>query len=155
MTRFPLSLVNGFIPDQIVGLEGYGEGELAIKGTTSRPVVDGEVYVDSAYLVSYPYGVRVRFDNDPVRIVGTHLLLENFGLYAYNEEPLNMQGDLDFSDLDNMQIDLRMRARNLQLINAKQTSSSVAFGRAFVNFIARMNGPLEAMNMRGRLDVLS
>jgi len=155
MTRFPLSLVNGFIPDQIVGLEGYGEGELAIKGTTSRPVVDGEVYVDSAYLVSYPYGVRMRFDNDPVRIVGSHLLLENFGLYAYNEEPLNMQGDLDFSDLDNMQIDLRMRARNLQLINAKQTSSSVAFGRAFVNFFARMNGPLEAMNMRGRLDVLS
>jgi len=154
MTRLPLNLVNGFVPDQLIGLDGYGEGELTIKGTTARPVVDGEVYVDSAYLVSVPYGVRMRFDNDPVRIVGSHLLLENFGLYAYNEEPLNLQGDLDFSDLDHMSMDLRMRARNLLLIDAKQTPKSLAFGKAFVNFYARMNGPMEALKMRGRLDVL-
>jgi len=99
--------------------------------------------------------VRMRFDNDPVRIVGSHLLLENFGLYAYNEEPLNMQGDIDFSDLEHPSINLRMRARNLQLIDAKQTQGSIAFGKAFVNFYASLQGPFEAMQMRGRLDVLS
>ena len=154
MTRFPLSIANGFVPDQLIGLEGYGEGELTIKGTTDRPVVNGEVYLDSAYLVSQPYGVRMRFDNDPVRIVGSHLLLENFGLYAYNDEPLNMQGDIDFSNLDRVTMDMRMRARNLQLINAKQTPKSLAFGKAFVNFFARLQGPIEALHMRGRLDVL-
>ncbi len=154
MTRFPLSIANGFVPDQLIGLEGYGEGELTIKGTTDKPIVDGEVYLDSAYLVSLPYGVRMRFDNDPVRIVGSHLLLENFGLYAYNEEPLNMQGDIDFSDLDRVTMDMRMRAQNYQIINAKQTPKSIAFGKAFVNFFARMNGPLDALRMRGRLDVL-
>ena len=154
MTRFPLSIANGFVPDQLIGLEGYGEGELTIKGTTDRPVVNGEVYLDSAYLVSQPYGVRMRFDNDPVRIVGSHLLLENFGLYAYNDEPLNMQGDIDFSNLDRVTMDMRMRAQNLQLINAKQTPKSMAFGKAFVNFFARMNGPIEALQMRGRFDVL-
>ena len=154
MTRFPLSLVNGFVPDQLIGLDGYGEGELTIKGTTSKPIVNGEVYLDSAYLVSQPYSIRMRFDNDPVRIVNSHLLLENFGLYAYNDQPLNMQGDIDFSDLDRITMDMRMRAQNLLLINAKQTPKSLAFGKAFVNFFARMNGPLEALQMRGRLDVL-
>lgn len=28
--------------------------------------VNGEVYLDSAYLTSEPYGVNLRFDNDPV-----------------------------------------------------------------------------------------
>ena len=154
MTRFPLSLANGFVPDQLIGLDGYGEGELTIKGTTNKPIVNGEVYVDSAYLISHPYGIRMRFDNDPLRIVGSHLLLENFGLYAYNDEPLNMQGEIDFSDLDRITIDMRMRAQNLQLINAKQTTKSLAFGKAFVNFFARMNGPIDALKMRGRLDVL-
>ncbi len=154
MTRLPLSLVNGFVPDQLIGLDGYGEGELAIKGTTAKPIVDGEVYLDSAYLVSRPYGVRMRFDNDPVRIVGSHLLLENFGLYAYNDEPLNMQADIDFSNLDRVMMDMRMRARNLQLINARQEPQSIVFGKAFVNFFARLNGPLDALKMRGRLDVL-
>ena len=154
MTRMPLSLANGFVPDQLIGLEGYGDGTLTIKGTTQHPDVNGEVYVDSAYLVSVPYGIRMRFDNDPVRIVGSHLLLENFGLYAYNDEPLTMMGDIDFSDTERVSIDMRMRARNFLLINSKQESKSVAFGKAFVNFFARLQGPLEEMKMRGRLDVL-
>ena len=154
MTRFPLSLANGFVPDQIVGLEGYGEGSLTIKGTTVHPDVDGEVFVDSAYLVSIPYGVRMRFDSDPVRIVDSQLLLENFGLYAYNDEPLNLMGNVDFSNTERITMGMRMRARNLLLINAKQEAGSIAWGKAFVNFFARMQGPLEALNIRGRLDVL-
>ena len=154
MMRMPLSLINGFIPDQIVGLEGFGEGSVAIKGTTTHPLVDGEIYVDSAYLISIPYGVRMRFDNDPVRIVGSHLLLENFGLYANNDEPLNIMGDIDFTNTERITMDMRMRARNLQLINARQEPKSITFGKAFVNFFARMRGPLDMLQMRGRLDVL-
>ena len=154
MTRMPLSIANGMVPDQIIGLEGYGEGTLTIHGTTKNPDINGEIYVDSAYLVSVPYGIRMRFDNDPVRIVGSHLLLENFGLYAYNDEPLNLMGDIDFSNTDRITIDMRMRARNLMLINSKQEAKSIAYGKAFVNFFARLQGPLEQMNMRGRLDVL-
>ena len=155
MTRFPLSLVNGLIEDQIVGLEGYAEGELAIKGTLTHPQVNGELYVEDAYLVSLPYGIRMRFDNDPVRIIDSRLLLENFGLYAYNDEPINMMGNIDFSDMDRITMDMRMRARNLLLINSKQEAKSIAFGKAYVNFVARMQGPLEQLDMRGRLDVLS
>ena len=154
MTRFPLSIANGFVPDQLVGLEGYGEGELTIKGTTTHPQVDGEVYVEDAYLVSQPYGVRMRFDNDPIRVVGSHLLLENFGLYAYNDEPLVMMGDVDFSNTDHITTNLQMRARNLLLINSKQEDKSIAFGKAYVNFFARLQGPIDQMKMRGRFDVL-
>ena len=154
MTHMPLNIANGMVPDQIIGLEGFGEGELKIDGTLKHPNVNGEVYVDSAYLVSIPYSIRMRFDNDPIRIVGSHLLLENFGLYAYNDEPLNLMGNIDFSNMDRITIDMRMRARNLLLINSKQEAKSIAYGKAFVNFFARLQGPLEEMNMRGRLDVL-
>ena len=154
MTRTPLSIINGFIPDQIVGLEGYGDGTLDIHGSLVHPDVNGEVYVDSAYLISVPYSVRMRFDNDPIRIVGSHLLLENFGLYAYNDEPLNMMGDIDFSDTEHIKIDLRMRARNLLLINAKGEPGAIAWGKAYVNLATRIQGPLDQMRMRGRVDLL-
>ena len=45
MQRFPLNMINSFLPSDIVGLEGYGEGKLTLKGTTSHPQVDGEVYL--------------------------------------------------------------------------------------------------------------
>jgi len=154
LTQAPLNLINGFIPDQLIGLEGVAEGEMSIEGSLSNPNVNGEVYLESAYLFSQPYGVRLRFDNDPVRIQQSKLLLENFTMYAYNDNPLNIMGEIDFHDLGNMTMNMRMRAQDFQLINSKQTANSIAFGKAFVNFFASMQGPVDRLKMRGRLDVL-
>ena len=154
LSRLPMSLANGFIPDQIVGLKGYGEGELTVKGPLNKPRVNGEVFLDSCHLVSVPYGIDLRFSNDPVRIVGSHLLLENFEMYAYNENPLNMAGNIDFSDFDNVNMNVRMRGDNIEIIRAKENPKSVAYGRAFVNFVGMMQGPLANLSLRGKLDVL-
>lgn len=154
LDKIPLHFINGFIPDQLLGLKGYGEGELAVKGALNKPHVEGEVYLDSAYLISEPYGISMRFDDDPVRIVDSKLLFENFMMYANNESPLNLQGNLDFSNVDRMTLDLRMRAQNFLLIDAKENLRSEAFGKAYVNFFAMMKGPLTSLQMRGKLDVL-
>ena len=154
LDKIPLHFINGFVPDQLLGLKGYGEGELAVKGALNKPHVEGEVYLDSAYLISEPYGISMRFDDDPVRIVDSKLLFENFMMYANNESPLNLQGNLDFSNVDRMMLDLRMRAQNFLLIDAKENLRSEAFGKAYVNFFAMMKGPLTNLQMRGKLDVL-
>ena len=154
LEHLPLSMVNGFVPDQLCGLQGYGEGTLTIQGALSRPEVNGEIYLSDSYLESIPYGVKLRFDDDPVRIQHSNLLFENFTVYAHNDNPLNVQGNVDFSNLDNMMVNLRMQAKNFQIIGTKEHAKSVAYGKAFVNVFAYMNGPLDNLNMRGRLDVL-
>ena len=154
LKHLPLNIVNGFVPDHLFGLQGYADGEMTVHGSLSRPHVNGEIYLDSSYVESVPYGVTLRFDNDPVRVVDSKLLLDNFTLYSYNENPLNIQGSVDFSDLDRMMIDVRMRARNFQVIGAKENPHSIAYGKAFVNVFASMRGPADNLNMRGRLEVL-
>ena len=154
LERLPMELANGFIPKQVIGFKGYAEGNLEVKGTPSRPRVNGEVYLDSAYLVSIPYGVEMRFDNDPVTIKDSKLLFENFQMYAHNDSPLMVAGVFDFSDLDRMRMDVQMRARNFLIIDAKESSRSEAFGKAFVNFYAQMKGRVDNLTMRGKLDIL-
>lgn len=154
LTRFPLDMVNGFIQDQIIGFDGFAGGELSVKGTLRKLDVDGIVKLQSAALISAPYGVRLRFDEDTVRISDAKLLLNDFKMYAYNDKPLTMTGNIDFHDTEHITMDMRLRAEDFQIINSKQTSKSVAWGKAFVNVIARMNGPLDQLNMRGRLNVL-
>ena len=154
LEHLPLNIVNGFVPDQICGLQGYGEGTLTIQGALSRPAVNGEVYLSNSYLESVPYGVKLRFDDDPVRIQHSNLLFENFTVYAHNDNPLNVQGNVNFSNLENILVNLRMQANNFQIIGTKEHAKSVAYGKAFVNVFAMVNGPLENLNMRGRLDVL-
>ena len=154
LEHLPLNIVNGFVPDQLCGLQGYAEGELTIEGSLSRPEVNGEVFLSKSYLESIPYGVKLRFDDDPVRIQHSNLLFENFSVYAHNDNPLNVQGNVDFHNPDRIMVNMRMQAQNFQIIGAKEHAKSVAYGKAFVNVFAMMTGALDNLSMRGRLDVL-
>ena len=154
LERLPMSMVNGFIPDRIIGFKGYAEGELSVRGQLNRPQVNGEVFLDSTYLISEPYGVELRFDNDPVTITNSHLLFENFNMYAHNNEPLMLSGYYDFSDLEHMRMDVKMRATKFQLIDAKENLRSEAFGKAFVDFYGGMTGEVDNLRLNGRLNVL-
>ena len=155
LTHTPLSLVNGFVPDQIVGLEGYGDGELTVKGRLSSPQVNGKLLLAESRLVSIPYGVTLRFNNDSVRIVDSNLLFDNFIIYSqHNNSPMTVQGNVNFSNTEKIQVSLRLRAKNYQIVGAKENTKSVAYGKAFVNVFAYINGLLDNLNLRGRLDVL-
>ena len=154
LERLPLDMANGFIPDHIIGLTGYAEGNLSVKGALNKPDVNGEVILDSAYIYSAPYGLSMQCSADPLPVTGSHLVFEDYDLVANNKSPLTVQGDLDFSDTENLMLKLRMRADNYLLIDAKETASSEAYGKAYVNFYGTMQGLLSNITMQGRLDVL-
>ena len=154
LKQTPLDLVNGFVPDQLLGLEGQAEGMLSVSGHLDRPVVNGEIYLNSSFLVSVPYGMRLRFDDDPVQISDSRLLFENFTVYAHNDNPLNIMGNVDFSNLDRIMVDLKMRARDYQIIGEKENNKSVAYGKAYVNIDGTIKGLIDNLVMKGKLDVL-
>ncbi len=154
LTSMPLSIVNGFMPDQLLGFEGKANGTLDVKGPLSELLINGELRFTDGYLVSNPYGMRMRFGDKPVKAVDSKLLFEDFALYSYNNNPLNINGSVDLNGSGTDAVNLRLRSSNLQLINAKQKKESVAYGRMFVNFFARLSGNLDQLMMRGRLDVL-
>ncbi|MBQ6308549.1 MAG: translocation/assembly module TamB domain-containing protein, partial [Prevotella sp.] len=154
LTRLPMSLVNGFIPNQVVGLQGYGEGELAITGPLSSPIVNGELKLDSCHLVSVPYGMDLKFSDRPITIADSRVKFNNYEMYAHNNNPMRITGDIDFSNLDRMTMNLRMIARQFLLIDTKENNKSIAYGKAFVNFFGNLSGPVENLLLRGKLDVL-
>lgn len=150
----PLHLINGFIPGRVLGFRGKGDGTLTVKGPLAQPVVNGELFLDSAYVFSAPYGVEMRFANDPVTISDSKLLFENFEMFAHNDQPLDISGSCDFSDLNHIMLDARMRAENFLLIDAKENARSETYGKAYVNILGMMRGEPDNLQMRGRIDVL-
>ena len=158
LTHMPLSIVNGFMPDQLLGFEGNADGTLSVNGPLSKLQMNGNLSFTDGYLVSTPYGMRMRFGDKPLKMTDSKLLLDGFTLYADNgatqSNPLTINGSVDFYGQGNDAVNLRLSARNFQLINAKQKKESVAYGKMFVNFFARLNGNLDKLSLRGRLDVL-
>ena len=154
LSRTPLLLLDGFVPDRIINFLGYAQGSVKVKGSLAHPDINGELYFDSAYVASEPYGVMMRLCDDELTIKNSRMQLENVQLFARNNNALTLYGYLDFADFERMRAYVRMRADNYLLIDSKEQARSEAYGKAYVNFLGLVDGPLDALRVRGRLDVL-
>lgn len=154
LQRLPLSLANGFIPDDMFGLRGYVTGNMDVRGPVSNPILDGAIATDSMHLASEMYSLDLRFPNDTIQVTQSHLDLRRIEAYSIGKNPLVMDGTIDFQDLSRILLNLNLSARDFELINAPKSAKAVAYGKVFVNIGARLSGTLNDMLLRGRLDVL-
>ena len=116
--------------------------------------MNGELRLDSAYIESVPYGVELRFDTKTVTMTNSRMTFDDYRLFARNRTPLVINGYLDLADMANMYLSTRISTNNFLLIDAREKARSEAYGKAYVNFLGAINGPVDALKMRGKLDVL-
>ena len=154
LDRLPFTLLNGFLPEDLARLDGVALGNVHVGGTTSNPLVNGEINTVGLRCISDPYSLNLRFDDSSLKIADSNLSLKDIKAYSTGTNPLDLNGSVGFSDLDRITIDLQMSANDFELINAKKTSRSLAYGRAFVDFNAFLRGTLDNLRMFGRLNVL-
>ena len=152
--HFPLEIVNGFIPDGIVALDGDLDGSLNLPGPLSQPIFTGNLRFDSASVYSDLYSVRFRLDSRPFSITDSRLIFDKFPLYAKSSNPLLVNGFIDFSNFDRMTTDIQMYANDYELLNAKRNKVSLLYGKVFVDFNATMRGSLQNPVIRGNINVL-
>ena len=155
LTHFPLSMANGFVPEGMVSLQGYGDGVLNIGGTADAPLINGEIMTDSAYLASKPYGINLKMDSKKISVSDNNLAFDDFAFYSTGREPLLVNGTVDFKDISKMKLDLEMKAKNFELINAEKNAQSLVYGKVYADFDASLRGDLSRMLvMRGKMNVL-
>lgn len=154
LERLPLSLANGFIPDNTVELDGYATGEMDVRGRVSNPLLNGSLVTDSMYLNSDMYSLHLRFPNDTIGVRESFLDFDRIEAYSTGRNPLVLDGNINFADLERILLNLNLSARNFELINAPKSPGAVAYGKVFVDLGARLTGTLDDMLLRGRLDVL-
>ncbi len=154
LAEFPLSMANGFVPDQTAALDGLADGCMKVNGSTDRPVVEGWLAIRNMEITSSVYSLNLRLADDTIKVRRSHLDLDKLNVYSTGENPLVIDGTVDFADLDDIRLDLRMNAADFELINAKRTQKASAYGKVYVDANARMSGNLDNLNIYGRLGVL-
>lgn len=60
MEHFPVKIANAFVPDQVVTLSGDMDGGLHITGDTDRPLVNGDLVLDSVSVFARQAGRGLR-----------------------------------------------------------------------------------------------
>ncbi len=154
LSHLPLRVANGFIPDKMAELEGFARGELKITGSPDSPMLDGAFLTDGMKVKSVPYSMNLTFPNDTIYIKQNIIDLDRIEAYAVGNNPLVLDGTIDLEDKEGIRVDLAVRAKDYQLINASKTRDAQAYGKVFVDIGAIMRGTLDNLRLRGRLNVL-
>ena len=67
---------------------------------------------------------------------------------------LNVNGNVNLSDLDNILLDFRLRASDFELIHSERQKSSLIFGKVLADFDGTARGSLSNLVVRGSVGVL-
>jgi len=152
--HFPLTVINPFIPDGVVRFRGDLDGTLSMAGNPMKPQLNGGLKLDSVLMLMPEMSVGFRFDDKQVRIADSRMVFDKFNIYTRGDTPFAVNGSVDFSDMENMLVDLRMKANDYELMNAPKRRNATTFGKIYVDVDANLTGPVSELKMRGNMNVL-
>lgn len=154
LKNFPLGILNPFIP-QKAQLTGALNGEIVVQGTTQVPKINGQIWADTTSVYLAQAGVRVRLDKKAIKVVDNRLLFDNYQLFAAGKSPFVIGGEVDFTEMKNIKVNLKWNATNFQLLEASRTKESLVYGKLFANVNATLRGPVDALVLRGNIRLLN
>ncbi|MBO4731057.1 MAG: hypothetical protein J5593_06245, partial [Bacteroidaceae bacterium] len=123
LNRFPTMLLNTFLSDDgTIALQGWADGEITVKGPTDQLTFNGLLKPDSIHVYSDLYGFDLAMENKDIAINNGKIIFDQMKfLGRQSQNPLFIDGNVDFGDLSNIIYDLTIKAKDFELINAERT----------------------------------
>lgn len=152
--HFPLEIANSFIPGKMAVLSGDVDGNMKVSGSSAKPLMNGQINLDSVNIYVPQASMNLRFDDRPVMVKDSKLTFDHFKIFTKGKTPFTIDGSVDMADFSKMEMDLKMDASNFELLNAKQTKQSLVFGKLYVDFHSTLKGTPDDMTIRGNMNIL-
>lgn len=153
LEHFPLNVANFFIPNGIAQLTGDLDGQLSVQGQLNTPQVNGQIALDSVFVLLPQYGIRFRMDDHPLRIEESVLHFDNFNIYTNSPNPFVVAGNVNFANLSAINADMSLNATDYEILNAERTSESILFGRVVIDLTSTIRGPIDGLTIRGGINI--
>lgn len=154
LIHFPLDLANAFVSKDLVGIKGYLDGSLSLNGSSSKPNINGSVKVDSMNVHIPMASMNLKFDDKPITITNNKLVFNKYSIFSKGKNPYIIDGNIDFSDMENMYMDLRMEAKNFELFNGKKKKESLVYGKMYIDLNTTIKGNTSNITVRGNANIL-
>ena len=154
MIHFPLTVVNPLLPPDMASLKGSLNGMMKVSGDKDNPIFNGEMSLDSTSVMVGMIGTELKLSNEKLSVEDNVVSFDNFTVHGVNDNPLMINGTVDFAELSSPQIDLTLKARNMQLVGNKKTKKSDVYGKGFVDVDADVSGDLSFLDVDVTIDLL-
>ena len=139
----------------MASLKGEVNSGINISGSMSNPLIDGGIEIDDGAVHIGYANADYRLDTAAIIIRNSIIDFYDYKIWAYNNNPLTINGDFDMRDFSDMKLDLSIRGSNIELINVKNQKGQMVYGKMNMNVLTTIKGPVNLLNINGRLDLLS
>ena len=154
LMRFPLELAGAFAPEEMARLKGYVGGEISVNGSSDTPIINGQLTTDSVNVFIPMTSMNLRFENKPITITNNKLVFNKYSIFSRGKNPYVIDGSIDFADMSNMYMDLKMTARNFEVFNGKKNRTSLVYGKMYIDLNTTIKGTPDAISVRGNANIL-
>lgn len=152
---FPLSPANVFMPPDMAELTGQLTGHVQIGGTPVHPAITGELrFLDAAARVDM-ISSTFKLGPDVIRLQNSKLVFNKYAITGANENPLSINGSIDFSNFQAILFDISVTASDFQVMNVPKSRKAMVYGKADIDLGASVKGTLDDLVVRGDVELLN
>lgn len=150
----PMSMFDAFMPNQLLAFNGLLAGNLKVAGPMNSLLFNGALQPKDVHVLSKPYSVDLALDNQPIPFNNSRVDFNAFKFYGADDNPLTLNGYVDFADLSEIFMSLSLMGRNFHVIETKPAAKSLLYGDMYGDFFVRVLGSTQDMTVRGMVRVL-
>ncbi|MDE6812203.1 MAG: translocation/assembly module TamB domain-containing protein [Muribaculaceae bacterium] len=154
LTEFPLSVANAFLGPDVAKLSGVLNGKLNMTGSLSKPLLNGDIECDSVAVFIPMIGSSLKLSDSPVTVSDNLITFNKFNIFGANDNPLQINGDVDARNFDELRFNLDVNASNFALVNNTAKANSDLYGKLFLNLTAGVKGPMSHFDVTANVNIL-
>lgn len=134
--------------------QGYLSANFNINGSLADPIYTGEMRFKGAGLRVNPLNSDFSFPDEKVRVDNAGVYFSHLQIKDGQGELLDLDGSILTPNWLDARLQLRLKAKNFQLINAQAENNPMFYGQATVNADAKITGSFKQpkINMRAKLN---
>lgn len=154
ITQLPLRTINTILGDKELNIDGFIDGEITLKGDIESPETNGYIEFDSVYIDAPLLGSKLHPSEKRIEIDDNKILFDNFDIFTKGTSPLKVDGNIDIAQITNPRFNLRMQAKDCEVINNSRTKGAILYGKLFIDINSSITGPMQALKLYGNATIL-
>ena len=142
--RFELATIAPLLSEFSSRFEGQLEGQIDISGKLNQPTILGEAYIDGGALMVDVTGVTYFF-NDSIEFNNNRVTLRNFLILDQLGNTANVDGEIRYHDLENLEYNLSLNTDNLLVLS--QRNGDDFYGTLLVQADGTVSGGVDRIDI--------
>jgi hypothetical protein len=148
-----LHSVEPFTAGAIKNTSGTLNGSIAIRGSVNQPALNGDLNFNKSSFALSMLGSQFHVDDQKISVTNDGITFSKFTVKDSAGNALTLDGNIITNNFINYEYNLKLTARNFQLLNSTKKDNPIYYGRMTINTDLLISGTEVSPAVDGRVSV--